>query len=79
MNVICKTYEDEKLGNVEVIPDQGKVGFGSGLHAWGFTLLDFAKMYSSKFGLSERKLMKKLWGENYWDPDKKEWIKKNES
>jgi elongation factor 2 len=79
VNVICKTYEDEKLGNVEVIPHEGKVGFGSGLHAWGFTLLDFAKMYSSKFGLTEQKLMKKLWGENFWDPKEKQWVKKNDS
>merc|ERR1712038_1327249 len=60
VNVICQTYKDEKLGSVECLPNEGKVGFGSGLHAWGFTLKDFAKMYSSKFGLSEDKLMKKL-------------------
>eukprot|EP01084_Bolivina_argentea_P196528 336876_1 len=77
VNVICQTYKDEKLGNVEVLPQEGKVGFGSGLHAWGFTLGDFAKMYSSKFGLSEQKLMKKLWGENYWEPKEKKWVKKN--
>lgn len=77
VNVICQTYKDEKLGNVEVLPQEGKVGFGSGLHAWGFTLRDFAKMYSSKFGLSIEKMMKKLWGENYWNPKEKKWIKKN--
>jgi len=77
VNVICQTYRDEKLGSVEVLPQEGKVGFGSGLHAWGFTLRDFAKMYSSKFGLSEDKLMKKLWGENYWDAAQSKWVKKN--
>merc|ERR1711933_30778 len=77
VNVICQTYKDEKLGSVECLPQVGKVGFGSGLHAWGFTLKDFAKMYSSKFGLSEEKMMKKLWGENYWNPKEKKWIKKN--
>jgi len=77
VNVICQTYKDEKLGSVEVLPQEGKVGFGSGLHAWGFTLRDFAKMYSSKFGLSEEKLMKKLWGENYWDSAEGKWVKKN--
>ena len=77
VNVICQTYRDEKLGSVEVLPQEGKVGFGSGLHAWGFTLRDFAKMYSSKFGLSEDKLMKKFWGENYWDAAEGKWIKKN--
>lgn len=77
VNVICQTYRDEKLGNVEVLPQEGKVGFGSGLHAWGFTLRDFAKMYSSKFGLSVEKMTKKLWGENYWNEKEKKWIKKN--
>ena len=77
VNVICQTYRDEKLGSVEVLPHEGKVGFGSGLHAWGFTLRDFAKMYSSKFGLSNEKMMKKLWGENYWNPAEKKWIRKN--
>jgi len=77
VNVICQTYEDEKLGNNELLPESGKVGFGSGLMVWGFTLKHFAKMYSSKFGLSEEKMMKKLWGENYWDPQQKSWVKQN--
>lgn len=77
VNVICQTYRDEKLGNIEVLPITGKVGFGSGLHAWGFTLNDFARMYCSKFGLSVEKMMKKLWGENYYDPKAKQWVKKN--
>lgn len=77
VNVICQTYKDEKLGNIEVLPYTGKVGFGSGLHAWGFTLRDFARMYSSKFGLSEEKMMQKLWGENYWSPKEGKWVKKN--
>merc|ERR1719410_1691177 len=77
VNVICQTYKDPKLGSVEVLPQEGKVGFGSGLHAWGFTLNDFAKMYSSKFGLSEKKLMGKLWGENYWSAKEGKWVKKD--
>jgi len=77
VNVICSTYKDEKLGNIEVVPPSGKVGFGSGLHAWGFTLGNFADFYTSKFGMSRDSLMKKLWGENYWDPKEKKWVKKN--
>jgi len=77
VNVICQTYRDEVLGSVECLPQEGKVGFGSGLHAWGFTLNDFAKMYASKFGLSEEKLMKKFWGENYWNQAERKWQKKN--
>jgi len=77
VNVICQTYKDEKLGNIDLLPENGRVGFGSGLMAWGFTLKHFAQMYCSKFGLSEDKLMKKLWGENYWDAKEKKWVKKN--
>lgn len=77
VNVICQTYKDEKLGNIDLLPENGRVGFGSGLMAWGFTLKHFAQMYCSKFGLSEDKMMKKLWGENYWDPKEKKWLKKN--
>merc|ERR1711971_133854 len=77
VNVICQTYRDEVLGSVECLPQEGKVGFGSGLHAWGFALNDFAKMYASKFGLSEEKLMKKFWGENYWNQAERKWVKKN--
>jgi len=77
VNVICQTYKDEKLGNIDLLPENGRVGFGSGLMAWGFTLKHFAQMYCSKFGLSEDKLMKRLWGENYWDPKEKKWVKKN--
>jgi len=77
VNVIVATYKDEKLGDIEVYPETGNVGFGSGLHAWGFTLVDFAKIYANKFGMSQEKLIKKLWGNNYWDPKNGKWVKKN--
>merc|ERR1712083_819503 len=38
VNVIVETYNDESLGDIQVNPENGRVGFGSGLHAWGFTL-----------------------------------------
>merc|ERR1711881_316189 len=68
---------DEKLGDIDLAPANGKVGYGSGLHAWGFTLKTFALMYSNKFGMSTARLMKKLWGDNYWDPKENKWVKKN--
>ena len=43
VNVIIATYNDEKLGDCQVIPEKGTVSFGSGLHQWGFTLKKFAK------------------------------------
>jgi len=72
-NVIIATYNDELLGDVQVYPENGNVAFGSGLHSWGFTLNRFAQMYSSKFGVSKDKLVKKLWGDNYFDPESKKW------
>jgi len=75
VNVIVETYNDESLGDIQVSPEVGRVGFGSGLHAWGFTLRDFAEMYENKFGLTKEKLMKKFWGNNCWHPALKKWVK----
>jgi len=75
VNVIVETYNDESLGDIQVTPETGRVGFGSGLHAWGFTLRDFAEMYENKFGLSREKLMKKFWGNNCWHPALNKWVK----
>lgn len=76
VNVIISTYEDEKLGNVQVYPEQGTVSFGSGLHGWAFTLGKFATMYASKFGVEKKKLMEKLWGDNFFDAKAKKWRKR---
>lgn len=48
--------------------------FGSGLGQYGFSLQRFAKMYAAKFGLKEEVLCKKLWGNNYFDPEARKWI-----
>jgi len=76
VNVVIATYRDAMLGNVEVFPQRGTVGFGSGLMGWGFTLLKFARLYSAKWGISNDKLMKKLWGDNYYFPTTKKWSTK---
>jgi len=73
--VIIATYEDELLGDVQVYPEKGTVGFGSGLHRWGFTLTKFAEMYATKFGVSKDRMVQKLWGDNYYDPKGKKWKK----
>jgi len=72
-NVIISTYNDELLGDVSVYPENGTVAFGSGLHSWGFTLNRFAQMYAVKFGVSKDRLIKKLWGDNYFDGESKKW------
>lgn len=84
VNVIISTYgEDEggPMGNIMIDPVIGTVGFGSGLHGWAFTLKQFAEMYVAKFaskGASKMSpadrckkvedMMKKLWGDKFFDP-----------
>jgi elongation factor 2 len=73
VNVIISTYNDKLLGDVQVLPEKGTVGFGSGLQGWGFTLGKFAKIYAAKFGVPKDKLMARLWGDNYFDAEAKKW------
>merc|ERR1712071_354924 len=77
VNVIVATYcdDDGPMGVVRVDVNNGSVGFGSGLHGWAFTLKQFAEMYASKFGVDTDKMMKKLWGESFFNPKTKKWSK----
>jgi len=77
VNVIVATYADDDgpMGVVRVDVNNGSVGFGSGLHGWAFTLKQFAEMYASKFGVETDKMMKKLWGENFFNSKTKKWQK----
>jgi elongation factor 2 len=77
VNVIVAMYNDEALGDVQVDPTKGTVAFGSGLHQWAFTLKRFAKTYGAKFGVSEEKMMQKLWGDWFFDPVKNVWTTSN--
>lgn len=79
VNVIIATYggadEDSKLGDISIHPTKGTVGFGSGLHSWAFSLKQFADMYSKKFGIEPPKLMKRLWGDNFFCAKTKKWTR----
>jgi len=79
VNVIVATYggaeADAPMGNLMVHPTDGTVGFGSGLHSWAFSLKQFASMYAKKFGIETPKLMKRLWGDNFFDAKNKKWVK----
>merc|ERR1719460_848734 len=81
VNVIVATYADDDgpMGVVRVDVNNGSVGFGSGLHGWAFTLKQFAEMYASKFGVEIDKMMKKLWGENFFNPKTKKWSKSKDA
>ncbi|KAL9139527.1 Eukaryotic elongation factor 2, partial [Amphidinium carterae] len=73
VNVIIATYNDKIMGDVQVFPEKGTVAFGSGLHGWGFNVERFAKIYSTKMGVDKEKMMKRMWGDNYFNAKKKTW------
>ncbi|CCG84968.1 protein of unknown function [Taphrina deformans PYCC 5710] len=75
VNVVIATYFDKTLGDVQVYPEKGTVAFGSGLHGWCFTVRQFAVKYAKKFGVDSKKMMDRLWGDNYFNPKTKKWSK----
>merc|ERR1712172_431122 len=77
VNVIIATYADDDgpMGVVRVDVNNASVGFVSGLHGWAFTLKQFAEIYATKFGVDTDKMMKKLWGESFFNPKTKKWAK----
>merc|ERR1711962_435967 len=76
-NVIIATYADDDgpMGMIQVDPSKGTVGFGSGLHGWAFTLKQFAEIYAAKFKIEPAKLMKRLWGDQFYNAKDKKWNK----
>ena len=60
---------------MKVDPSSGTVGFGSGLHGWAFTLKQFAEIYANKFKIEPAKLMKRLWGDQFYNAKEKKWSK----
>jgi elongation factor 2 len=44
------------------------------LHQWGFTLKKFAKAYAAKFATTRFKMMRRLWGDMFYNK-KGEWKK----
>merc|ERR1712188_23034 len=73
VNVIIATYNDELMGDVQVKPEMGTVAFGSGLHGWGFNVERFAVIYAKKMGVDKDKMMKRLWGDSFFNAKKKTW------
>jgi len=73
VNVIIATYNDALMGDVQVAPEKGTVAFGSGLHGWGFNVERFAKIYATKMGVDKEKMMKRLWGDSFFNAKKKTW------
>jgi len=61
------------MGDIQVDPTKGTVGFGAGLHGWAFTLKEFAEIYAAKFKIEVPKLMKRFWGDNFYSAAEKKW------
>ena len=79
-NAIISIYMNkEVMGNLEVYPDLGNVAFGCALGGWGFTINTFAKMYSKKLKIEKNKLIKRLWGNNFFNPKQKKWSEEPEN
>jgi len=72
-NVVISTYQSEDMGEILVDPSVGNVAFGSGKDQWAFTLLKFARIFSKKLNIPVEKMMEKLWGDNFYDPEEKKW------
>jgi elongation factor 2 len=72
-NVVISTYQSEDMGEIMCDPSVGNVAFGSGKDQWAFTITKFARIYAKKFGIESDKMMRKLWGDNYFDAPSKKW------
>ena len=74
VNVIIQTYaEDTPMGDIQVSPANGTVGFGSGLHGWGYTLNNFADMYAKKFLVEPKEMIEHLWGDHFYNEENNQW------
>ena len=40
------------------------------MHQWAFNIETFARIYGKKFGIETPKMMKRLWGDNYFGKNK---------
>lgn len=61
------------MGDLYLLPQKGNVAFGTGKDQWGFSLTRFAQIFADKFKIERSKMMQKLWGDNFFDKEKKCW------
>ena len=73
VNVIISQYEIPEMGDLYLLPQKGNVAFGTGKDQWGFSLTRFAQIFADKFKIERSKMMQKLWGDNFFDKEKKCW------
>lgn len=72
VNELISVYKspDSQL-NLDLSPELGNVIFGSALYQWGFNLHTFATLITKKTGGDVASMMKNLWGDFFYDPEKK--------
>lgn len=73
VNVVLGTYRDPSLPEYELRPEAGNVAFGSGFQAWGFRLLDFARLYAARSKKPVSKWLERLWGDKFFNPETGKW------
>uniref|UniRef100_A0A8P4KLD2 Elongation factor like GTPase 1 n=1 Tax=Dicentrarchus labrax TaxID=13489 RepID=A0A8P4KLD2_DICLA len=56
-------------------PDQGNVVFASAIDGWGFSIQQFAQIYSQRMGVRAEVLLKTLWGDFYLNAKAKKIMK----
>ncbi|KAL7712479.1 Elongation factor 2 [Entamoeba marina] len=74
INTIISTFNNPFQHEIHINPKKNNISFGSSILEFAFTIEQFAKMLSTKYGISKDILVERLWGDNYWDPFHKTWI-----
>lgn len=59
-------------------PEKGNVAFASAIDGWAFRIVDFAEIFSKRFGISHKVLCKTLWGNYYLQPKNKKIVRKTD-
>uniref|UniRef100_A0A8C6S756 Elongation factor-like 1 n=1 Tax=Neogobius melanostomus TaxID=47308 RepID=A0A8C6S756_9GOBI len=67
--------EEVDDSNLYFSPDQGNVVFASAIDGWGFSIQQFAEIYSQRMGIRPWVLLKTLWGDFYLNAKAKKIIK----
>lgn len=67
---------DERNVSGYFSPELGNVVFASAIDGWAFRIIDFARIFSKKFGISEAVLNKTLWGDYFLQSKTKRIVRK---
>ncbi|KAM3626069.1 uncharacterized protein V6R79_022109 [Siganus canaliculatus] len=67
--------EEADDSNLYFSPDQGNVVFASAIDGWGFSIQQFAHIYSQRMGIRAEVLLKTLWGDFYLNAKAKKIMK----